>query len=307
MKTNADLLVDRSQLKKQISKWRALAILLSVVSLLVIIRASLPASGKTYGEDYIARITIEGIVGDNQKMYDLITSVKDDDNIKAVIVWLDTPGGSAVGGEEIYLKLREMAKKKPVVAVMRSISASAGYMIALGADQIFARSGTITGSIGVLIETAEITELAEKLGIKPITIKSAPLKAAPSPFEKSTPEAEKVIKDMIMDFYNHFVDIVAERRNISKKKALELADGRVYSGNQAVVNKLIDAIGGEEEAKEWLVKNRKIKKDIEVFDVEIEKKQKFIEKLLESFSGFFWQKSRVGLDGLSALWHPELN
>ncbi len=301
MSINADSLIDRLYLKGQISKWRALAIFFAVVALVVFANKSV--SSKKTGGDYIARLTLDGIIGDDQKIYDLISSLEDNKKIKAVIVWLDTPGGSAVGGEEIYLRLRKLSEKKPVVSVMPSISASAGYMIALGTEHIFARAGTITGSIGVLIETAEITVLAEKLGIKPISIKSSPLKASPSPFEKSTPEAEKVIKDMIMDFYDHFVDITAERRKLPREKVITLADGRIYSGKQAVESKLIDAIGGEEEAKDWLVKNRNISDDLGIYDVEIEQEDPLLERILKGTVGEFWQKSRVGLDGLSAIWH----
>src|SRR5262249_34918350 len=148
--------------------------------------------------------------------------------------------------------------KKPVVAVMRSIAASAGYMVALAADHIVAREGTITGSIGVLIETAEVTELAEKIGIKPVLVKSSPLKGTPSPFEKTTPEAERVIRDVVNDFYNRFVDMVAERRALPRDRVVQLADGRVYSGRKAAEDKLIDGIGGEDEAVKWLVTEKHI-------------------------------------------------
>ncbi len=301
MGINADSLIDRLYLKGQINKWRAIAIIFAIAILLIAVRQAAPS--KIIDSDYIARLTLDGIIGDDKKIYDLISSLEDDKKVKAVVVWLDTPGGSAVGGEEVYLRLRKLSEKKPVVAVMRSISASAGYMIALGADYIFAREGTITGSIGVLIETAEITVLAEKLGIKPIAIKSSPLKASPSPFEKSTPEAERVIKDMIMDFYDHFVDITAERRKLTREKVENIADGRVYSGRQAVENKLIDAIGGEGEAKEWLVKNRNISADLAIFDVDVEEENKLLDRILNGVVGEFWQKSRVGLDGLVAIWH----
>jgi protease-4 len=305
MTISADSLIDRLYLKGQINKWRILAVLFALIALLVVIRQNM--SPAAMNEDYIARLTISGVIGDDQKTYDLISSLEDDKKVKAVIVWLDTPGGSAVGGEEIYLRLRKLSEKKPVVAVMRSVSASAGYMAALGADYIFARAGTITGSIGVLIETAEVTGLAEKLGIKPISIKSSPLKASPSPFEKSTPEAENVLKNMIMDFYNRFVDITAERRNLPREKALALADGRVYSGRQAVENKLIDALGGEAEAMDWLVKNRNISPSLSIFDVEISKDNSLLERIINGVAGNFWQKSRVGLDGLVAMWHPHLD
>ena len=306
MSLSADTLIERIYLKAQIRKWRFLAIIFAVLAVLALIKHSLPAAME---EDYIARIKIDGVIGDDQKTYDLIENVAEDAKAKAVIVWLDTPGGSAVGGEEVYLHLRELSAKKPVVAVMRSVSASAGYMAALGADYILAREGTITGSIGVLIETGEVTDLLQKIGVKPITIKSAPLKASPSPFEKSTPEAEKVLHDMIMDFYNHFVDITAERRKLPRERVLTLADGRVYSGRRALENKLIDAIGGEKEAIDWLQKNRNISPKLTVSDVEIEGDEGFIKKMLKdstkSFMGNFWQKSINGLDGMSAIWHSD--
>lgn len=305
MTISADTLIDRIYLKTQIRKWRLLAVVFAVLALLAVVKHNAPIASKD--EDYIARITLDGVIGDDQKIYDLISEVEDDDKAKAAIIWLDTPGGSAVGGEEVYLRLRALSAKKPVVAVMRSVSASAGYMIALGADQIFAREGTITGSIGVLVETGEVTDLLQKIGIKPISIKSAPLKASPSPFEKSTPEAEKVLHDMIMDFYDHFVDITAERRKLPREKVVNLADGRVYSGSRAVANKLVDAIGGEKEAIDWLEKNRQISPKLEVSDVEIEADEGFLKRLMKDSIGNFWQKSANGLDGMSAVWHPTLN
>ncbi len=306
MLLSPDTLIDRLYLKGQIRKWRFLAVIFAVVALLAVVKHNNKAHSPLEN-DYIARVTLDGVIGDDQKIYDLITQVADDKKARAVIVSLDTPGGSAVGGEEIYLRLRKLSEKKPVVAVMRSVAASAGYMIALGADQIFAREGTITGSIGVLVETGEITDLLQKIGIKPISIKSAPLKASPSPFEKSTPEAEKVLHDMIMDFYDHFVDITAERRKISHEKAVMLADGRVYSGKRAVENKLVDAIGGEDEAIDWLVKNRQISEKLKVSDVEIEEDKSFVDRILKDSIGNFWQKSVNGLDGLSAIWHPSIH
>lgn len=307
MPLSPDSIIDRIYLKAQLRKWRLLAVAFAVMGLLIAVGNSSKNSPASPKKDYIARISFDGIIGDDQKIYKLISDVGNDTKAKAVIVWIDSPGGSAVGGEEIYLRLKELSAKKPVVTVMRSVAASAGYMISLGTDYVFAREGTITGSIGVLIETAEVTELAQKLGIKPIAIKSAPLKASPSPFEKSTPEAEKVMHDMIMDFYDRFVKMTEERRKLPHEQALILADGRVFSGRKAVETKLIDAIGGEKEAVDWLVKNRQIATDLEIFDAKVEDKKDLLDRVLEGSIGSFWQKSKTGLDGLVSLWHPKLN
>lgn len=304
MALNADTLLDRLYLKSQISRWRALAIVFAVLALIVLVDRS--AAHSSIEKPFIARLTFDGFIEDNQEIYKLIDEMADNPKAKAVIVWLDTPGGSAVGGEELYNHLRQLSAKKPVVAVMRSVAASAGYMIALGSDYVIAREGTITGSIGVLIETAEITGLTDKLGIKPIIVKSAPLKGSPNPLEKATPESIRVIEEVIHDFYNRFVDMVAERRGLPREKVLLLADGRVYSGRKALENKLIDALGGEEEAVQWLTTKRNISNDLEIKDVEPEKEYGFFERIAESVSGRFFQSNRVTLDGLRAIWHPAL-
>lgn len=305
MALNADTLLDRLYLKTQITRWRLLAIVFAVATVLVATNR-IGGGHSPIEKDFVARVTLDGIIGDDLDLYDLLDDVAENPKAKAVIVWLDTPGGSAVGGEEIFFKLRAIAEKKPVVAVMRSVSASAGYLIALGADHIVAREGTITGSIGVLIETAEVTELAEKLGITPIVVKSSHLKGSPSPLEKSTPEVEATIRAMIMDFYNRFVDIVADRRKLPRNKVLELADGRVYSGRSAVEYKLVDAIGGEDEAFAWLVENRQIKPSLEIRDIELDPQKDWIDAISQTLAGKFFQKSSLGLDGLVSVWHPEL-
>lgn len=306
MALNADTLLDRLYLKSQITRWRALAIIFGVLALLAVFGKVAPHHSPIEG-DYIARLNIDGIIGDDQRLYDLIDDIGSNPRIKAVELWLDTPGGSAVGGEETFLRLRVLARQKPVVAVMRSVSASAGYMIALGADQIFAREATITGSIGVIIESAEITELANKIGIKPVVIKSSALKGTPSFVEKTTPEAERVVHEMLMDFYDRFVDMVAERRKLPREEVVKLADGRIYSGRAAVANKLIDGIGGENEAIQWMLKEKKIKTILPVRDVSLKEENSLFDEFTQSLAGKFFQNSRIGLDGMSAIWHPQLH
>jgi len=305
MPLSADTLLDRMYLKSQITRWRIAAIVLFVLALTALFAPS--HKNSAIGNPYIARITVDSIILDNPDMYKLLDEVGDDKRVKAVIVWLDTPGGSAVGGEETYLRIKELAKRKPVVAVMRSVAASAGYMIALGTDRIYAREGTITGSIGVIIEAAEVTELAEKLGIKPIIVKSSSLKSTLSPFEKASPESIQVVQTLIDDFYNRFVDMVAEARKLPRDQVVKLADGRVYSGKRAAELHLVDAIGGEQDAVKWLEETRKVPKDLEIIDESAKPPLGLLEQLTQSsFLGKFFQNSRIKLDGLVAIWHPDM-
>ncbi len=305
MPINADTLLDRLYLKSQITRWRLLAVVFAVLA--GIVMAERYSVHSPIEREFVARLSLEGIIFDDQDVYDLIDDIADNSKARAVIVWIDSPGGSAVGGEEIFLRLRELAKKKPVVAVMRSVAASAGYMVSLGSDYIFAREGTITGSIGVIVETVEITEMANKLGIQPIIVKTDPLKAAPSPLEKSTPEAEQMLRGLIDDFYNRFVDMVAERRQLPRQMVVQLADGRVYSGRDAVATRLVDAIGGEQEAMKYLIEQRKISKGLEIKEIKQDKAESLFADLTKTIGGKFFKSSSIMLDGLVAIWHPQLH
>lgn len=302
MSLNADTLIDRSYLKGQITKWRTIAIL--VIFLSVIFASSLFTSIKPVGS-YIARVTVEGIILDDVRRDKLFLDLAEDNNVKAVILRVDSPGGTVVGGEQLYLNVQELAKKKPVVVVMRSLAASAGYMATLGADRIFARKGTLTGSIGVIMQTAEFTELAKKVGVEPLIIKSGPNKASPNPLEKATPENIAVMQNVVGDYFNTFVDMVAQSRKMDRSRVLQLADGRVYTGVQALEAGLIDQLGGEEEAVAWLETEKKIAKDLDISDREPEKPRpesltEFLGQAMESSSIF----SQIRLDGLVSIWQP---
>lgn len=303
MSLNADTLIDRSYLKGQIAKWRAIAIL--VVVLTAIFLTSNFASLTPVG-NHIARVSITGIIMDDVKRDELFETLEKDNSVKAVILRVDSPGGTVVGGEQLYLNVKRLREKKPVVVTMRSMATSAGYMATLGADRIFAREGTLTGSIGVIMQTGDVTELARKIGVEPITIKSGPNKAAPNPFEKATPENLAVMRDVVDDFYNTFVDMVADGRKLPRERVLELADGRVYTGSQALNEKLIDQLGGEEDAVEWLEAEKKIPANLEVTDREPEKEK---ESLLENFVGKAMGSINIfpqmQLDGLTSIWQPK--
>jgi len=302
MSLEADYVVDRRRLKRRLLFWRVLAI----VTLTIVVITSFTNIKIFSVGDHIARLNVTGIIVEDLDREYALKSLKDDDEVLALIVRIDSPGGSVVGGESLYRQLKDLGQEKPVVAVMGSTATSAGYMIALGADHLIAREGSLTGSIGVLLQTADITGLLEKIGVKSEIIKSGPLKAQPNPLEKTTQAAREAIEAVVMDIHTMFVDMVAERRKMSPEVARALADGRVYSGRQALANGLIDAIGSENEAIDWLRETSKISSGLPVQDVIIERPGQDWRSLINGMVGKALFSERLRLDGLVSLWHSEV-
>ena len=302
MSLDADRIIDRRRLKRHLIFWR----IATVVSLIVVGVVALERVGKLRQEIHVARLSVEGIILDDPWRDKALEQVRDNDKAKALIVRIDSPGGTVVGGEALFHGLRAMAAKKPVVAVMSGTATSAGYMAALGAEYIVAREATITGSIGVIMQTADMTQLLEKLGIKPESIKSRELKAQPNPLEPFTPAAREAVKVVVLDLFEMFVDMVGKRRKIPREQVLKLADGRVFTGRQAEKNGLVDTIGGERKAREWLRDSFDISTKLPVKDVEIQRDDEPWREILTGMVGKALFSERLRLDGLISLWHPEL-
>jgi protease-4 len=264
MSLETDLLLDRRRLKRRLSFWRIFAILAVLAAVLV-------AVGRTGGWERarIARVSINGLITDDAKLVRAITDTADDASVKALIVSIDSPGGSVAGGESLHDAIALVAAKKPVVSVMGSLAASAGYMVAVPAARIFAREATLTGSIGVLLETGEISGLLGRLGISAETIVSGPLKNQPSLTAPISPAGREVLQGLVTDMYDQFVAMVADGRHMDPARVRELADGRAYTGRQALKLGLIDAIGGEPQAREWLAE-RGVSKGLPVRDLQTE-------------------------------------
>jgi protease-4 len=305
MQHTSDLLIDRKRLKAQLTSWRALA-LLAVFGSIAFVFSNQSARGITNPRaDYIAEITIEGVMVDDPKRDELMRKIRDDKHAKALLVRMDSPGGTTVGGEEIYLQLKEIAKKKPVVGVMHTLCASACYMASLGTDYVVARESTLTGSIGVLLQSVEVSRLADKLGITPITVKSGAYKDSPSIGEPLTADQRAVLNELITDSYDRFVNMIVERRKMSNEQVRNLADGRVYTGNQAFKHKLIDGLGGDDEALAWLEKTHKIDPKLERRTLEPEVEyENLLDKLSQTARIKIFGQSAIGLDGLVSIWHP---
>jgi protease-4 len=316
----ADSIVANRQMRRRLGVWRIVAILAIALSLGVLVLWGAGANGGlSKFSDHIARVRVEGLITGDRKTLKMLEELGKADRVKGVIIHIDSPGGTTAGSEAIYEAIRKIAEDKPVTAVLGTVAASGGYITAIATDHIVARGNTITGSIGVIFQWAEVSQLFDRLGIKMETIKSSDLKAEPNMFNPLTDKVREVTQVLIQDSYDWFVGLVAERRNLAKPVALRLADGRVYSGRQAVENKLIDELGGEKQAKAWLVKQKKLDADMEIVDwtpkakvdptglglsllatilkgLGIEHSELFLSKVL--------QPDSAKLDGLLSVWHP---
>lgn len=301
MTLESDMLFDRRRLKRRLVAWRIAAIVAAVAVVLALVARF----DGVFDRDHVARYTVDGLIIDDADVFAALTEVAGDDKAKALIVYIDSPGGTFVGGEMLFETLREVAEAKPVIAVMGTVAASAGYMVAVASDRIYARQGTITGSIGVIMQTTDITGLLEKIGVSAEAIKSAPLKAMPSPLEPLTDEARAATQAIIDDMQDLFTAMVAERRGFDEARVRTLADGRVYSGRQALANGLIDAIGGEAEARQWLSEEMGVAADLPIVDVTIGDETEAWLPGLRSLSENMLLSERLTLDGLVAVWHPD--
>ncbi|GGE21705.1 Clp protease [Aureimonas endophytica] len=270
--SNAQELIDRRRLRRKLGFWRILAILAVAAVFAAIFLPALGigpghwrlAGGAGRSLDTIARVEIEGLITENDKLIELLDDLGEEKGTKAVILRVDSPGGTTVGGESIYEAVRRLAEKKPVAAEVGTLAASAGYLIASGADHIVARQTSIVGSIGTIFQYVDASQLLGTVGVSVNAIKSSPLKAEPSPFAPAPEEAKEMIRRMVVDSYEWFVGIVAGRRPIDLAEVRRLADGSVFTGRQALQNRLVDALGGEIEVRRWLEDQRQVPKGLEI-------------------------------------------
>lgn len=252
MVTRADDLIERHRLRRKLTFWRVCALLvagLAIAAAIYTLRGGEFAGGAV---DHIAKVKIEGTITEDEDLIARLEDIRKSERVKGVILSIDSPGGTTVGGEAIFQEVRKLAAEKPVVAQVGTLAASAGYMIATASDHIVARQSSIVGSIGVLIQFPNFTSLMEKLGIGLDEVKSSPLKAEPSPFNPTTEPERAMVRSLILDSYDWFVGLVDERRPLSRAEVLAVADGSIFTGRQALQKKLIDALGGEDEALAWL-------------------------------------------------------
>jgi protease-4 len=246
-----------SALRRSRFRWRILAFVALVVAILA--GAGRYATETGLSGDQIARIVIDGTIATDPTRLKTLEALADNDTVKAVVIAINSPGGTTAGGEELYEAIGKLRAKKPVVSYIKELGASAAYMTAIATDRIFARRLSIVASIGVLFQTYNAGKLMETIGIGSDKVASGPLKAEPSIDHPMTPEVRASLQSLVDDSFSWFVDIVAERRGLTRAQVLPLADGRVMTGSQGLAAKLIDEIGAESEAVAWLEKTKGIK------------------------------------------------
>ena len=259
--TPVETILDRRQLRRKLTFWRLAALGIGVAAIIVV--AARFGGAATHLSPHVSRIQISGIITGDRETLKLIKDVGES-KAAALIVEIASPGGTVTGSEHIYDELRRVAEKKPVVAVVDSMAASGGYIVALGSDHIFADSNSLVGSIGVLFEFPNVAKLLDTIGVKVETIKSSPLKASPNGFEPTSEAARAAIDSLVVDSYGWFKGLVKERRQMSDAQLAVVSDGRVFTARQGLPLKLVDAFGGEREAVAWLESERGIAKDLPV-------------------------------------------
>ena len=193
-------------------------------------------------------VAIEGVIRDDSMIVDQLGEFADDDAIRAVVLRIDSPGGGAAAAQEIYQEVSRLRKKKKVVASLGSVAASGGYLIATGADRIVANPGTITGSISAVMHFADVQELMKKVGVRASVVKSGKFKDIGSPLRDMTAEERQLIQGIVDDIYDQFVRTIAENRKLPLDNVVKIADGRIFSGRQAQQLKLVDELGGLQDA-----------------------------------------------------------
>jgi protease-4 len=322
MSLDSDVIVDRRRIRRKLTFWRVAAAVLAIAAVVAVGviatpggRNALTASGS------IARVHIEGLIRSDNDRVEALERLENS-KAAAVVVHINSPGGTTAGSEQLYDALTRLKAKKPLVVVVEGLAASGGYITAIAGDHIVAQQTSLVGSIGVLFQFPNFTDLLKTVGVKVEEVKSSPLKAAPNGFEPTSPEARAALDSLVKDSYAWFRGLVKERRGMDDALLDKVADGRVFTGHQAVDLKLIDELGDEKAAVAWLVAQKGVKSGLPVRDYKLAPRFGDLTFLRTAASitldvlglntvarqveqaGAAQALDRLGLDGMLALWQP---
>ena len=320
MSLDADAIVDRRRMRRKLTFWRVTAIVIALAAVAAAGYALAPRGRLFVDGNYIARIRVQGLIRDNRDRVEALNRLARS-RARAVILHIDSPGGTTAGSQQLYDSLRALQAKKPMVVVVDGLAASGAYIAALSSDHIIAHDTSLVGSIGVLFQYPNFTGALKTLGIQVESIKSSPLKAAPNGFEPTSPEARAAIQAIVLDSYAWFKNLVQTRRHMDDGQLAAVDDGRVFTGRQGVGLKLVDSLGNEQAARDWLAKEKNIPANTPVRDYSLQPRfSEFsflhvaawtfqavglsaVAQRIEDWAGT-QAVERLNLDGLLALWHP---
>src|SRR5438132_1166138 len=323
MSLDSDVIVDRRRIRRKLTFWRVFAAVVAILAVVAIGVIATPGGrgSLTTTTSSIARVKIDGLIRSDSERVEALERLEKS-RAAAVILHINSPGGTTAGSEQLYDSLMRLKAKKPLVVVVEGLAASGGYITAIAADHIIAQQSSLVGSIGVLFQFPNFTDLMKTVGIKVEEIKSSPLKPAPNGFEPTSPEARAALDALVKDSYAWFRGLVKERRSMDDGLLEKVADGRVFTGRQAVDLKLIDQLGDEKTAVAWLVAEKNVKSDLPVRDYKLTPRFGDLTFLRTAASitldalglstiarhieqaGVAQAVDRLGLDGMLALWHP---
>src|SRR5579883_3223039 len=322
MSLDSDVIVDRRRMRRKLTFWRVSAAVVAIAAIAAVSIVVSPRGRSTFTTaGSIARVNIEGLIRSDRERVEALERLENS-NAAAVIVHINSPGGTTAGSEELYDSLMQLKAKKPLVVVVEGLAASGGYITAIAADHIVAQQTSLVGSIGVLFQYPNVADLLKTLGVKVEEVKSSPLKAAPNGFEPTSPEARAALDALVKDSYAWFRALVKERRGMDDALLEKVADGRVFTGRQAVELKLVDQLGDEKTAVAWLVAQKGVKADLPVRDYKLSPRFGELTFLrtaaavtldalgLTTIARHIEQSNmgqavdRLSLEGMLALWHP---
>ncbi len=320
MSLDADAIVDRRRMRRKLTFWRVTAMVIALVAIAVAALVLAPRNRLFPTGGYIARVKVNGLIRGNRDRVKALDRLSRS-SARAVIVHIDSPGGTTAGSQQLYDSLRALQAKKSMVVVVDGLAASGAYIAAMSADHIIAHDTSLVGSIGVLFQFPNFTNALKTLGIQVESIKSSPLKAAPNGYEPTSPEARAAVESVVLDSYAWFKNLVQMRRHMDDAQLAAVDDGRVFTGRQGVGLKLVDSLGNEQAARDWLAKEKHIPATTPVRDYSLE--PRFSELSFLHLAAWTFQAvglsgvaqrieewagvqavERLNLDGLLALWHP---
>ena len=322
MSLDSDVIVDRRRMRRKLTFWRVSAAVVAIAAIAAISVVVSPRGRSTFtSAGSIARVNIEGLIRSDRERVEALEQLEKS-NTAAVVVHINSPGGTTAGSEQLYDSLTRLKAKKPMVVVVEGLAASGGYIAAIASDHIVAQQSSLVGSIGVLFQYPNVSELLKTHGVKVEEVKSSPLKAAPNGFEPTSPEARAALDALVKDSYAWFRDLVKQRRGMDDTQLEKVADGRVFTGRQGVDLKLVDELGDEKTAVAWLVEQKNVKKDLPVRDYKLAPRFGDLTFLRTAASitldalglggiarrleqaGMAQSIDRLSLDGMLALWQP---